>query len=133
VGGLEDFVGAVDAGDGDFGFAGAAGIAFEGGLYVGDEVVAGRAVTGLVGEAEVGFAAGDGGVGVVDDEVALRGDAGFDEAAFAGAGVRKVHADAEVGAGEMAFVEGAFAGALEADEDDSVHIIRIRSMWRCVI
>ena len=121
MGGLEDFVGAVDAGDGDFGFAGAAGIAFEGGLYVGDVVVAGRAVTGLVGEAEVGFAAGDGGVAVVDDEVALRGDAGFDEAAFAGAGLREVHADAEVGGGEITFVERAFAGALQSNEDHGVH------------
>src|SRR5688500_14372554 len=113
--------GAVAAGDGDFGFAGAAGVAFEGGFQVGDEEVAGGAVAGLVGEAEVGFAAGDGGVGVVDDEVALRCDAGFDEAVFAGAGVREVHADAEVGGGKVAFVEGAFAGALQSNKNYGLH------------
>lgn len=126
--GLEDFVGAVDARDGDSGFANAAGVALEGGFHVGDEVVAGDVIAGGAGEAEVGFATGDGGVGVVDDEVAPSVEAVLDEAAFAGAGVREIHADAEMGAGEMAFVEGAFAGGLEADENDGVHACNVEQL-----
>jgi hypothetical protein len=118
---FEDFVCAVDAGDGDFLFAGAAGVAFEGSFNIGNKEVTYDAEAGGFGGVEVRLTGGGGGIGVVDDEVAARGEAGFNQAFFARARPREVHADAEVRGSESPEIKGAFTGALKANEDDGLH------------
>ena len=105
---LEDFVGAINAGNRNFCFAQAPRIPGETGFDVWNEIIAGEVIASGFDEGNVWRAMSDGGVGVVDDEVAFGCNARLKEPLFAGFGVDEVAADAEMCAGEETLVEGAF-------------------------
>src|SRR5579871_2176390 len=118
---LEALERADDGGNRDSRLARALGILAEGVTQWNIEKIADNAKSRVARGLDIDCSLGRQDIGVIDHERLGGGEADAEKLALARARFQLVETDAAVRGGKALLVEGAFAGALDSDEDDGFH------------